>query len=110
MEKSIKKLVYMLHQIMNDAGFALLHNEGEETRLFCVAQYNNIRSRLTELDVDLGAQFEPLSNKASVGMVRVAARDMAGQLIEYLQNRQNWSSMALLPGMMWLFSGIEQNG
>ena len=100
----------MLHQIMNDAGFALLYNEGEDTRLFCVTQYNNIQSRLAELDIDLGTQFEPLSNNASVGMVRVAARDLAGYLIDYLQNRQDWSSMALLPGMMWFFSGHEQNG
>ena len=109
MEKSIKKLVLLLHQITKDAGFALLQNEGEETRLFCVEQYNNICSRVAELDGELGAQFEQLSPKASVGMVRVAARDMAGRLMEYLHNRKNWSSMALLPGMMWFFTGTEQN-
>jgi len=108
MEKSIKKLVYLLHQIMNDAGLALLSNEGEDTRRFCIEQYNNIRKRLAELDDELAARFEPLPKKASVGMVRVAARDMAGHLIDYLQSNRKWSSMGFFPGMMWFPPGSEQ--
>ena len=108
MEKSIKKLVFLLHQIMNDAGLALLSNEGEDVRRFCIEQYNNIRMRLAELDNELAARFEPLPRKASVGMVRVAARDMAGYLIEYLRNDRSWSSMGFFPGMLWFFPGLEQ--
>lgn len=103
MEKSIKKLVYLLHQITNDAGFALLNNEGDDARHFCIEQYNNIQARLAELDRELAARFEPLPTKASVGTVRVAARDMAGFLIDYLRNSRSWSSMGLFPGLMWFF-------
>lgn len=109
MEKSIKKLVYLLHQITHDAGFALLSEEGEETRRFCIEQYNNIRLRLVELDTELAARFEPLSAKASVGMVRVAARDMAGILVEYLRNNRNWTSMSIFPMVPWIFGNRAFN-
>ena len=109
MEKSIKKLVYLLHQIMNDAGFALLSNEGEDTRRFCIEQYNNIRIRLAELDTELGARFEPLPVQASVGMVRVAARDMAGFLIEHLRKNRNWMSLSFFSLAPWFFSSLELN-
>lgn len=100
----------MLHQVMHDAGFALLSDEGDDTRRFIVEQYNKIQTRLAEIDRDLGARFEPLPGKASPGTVRIAARDMAGFLIDYLRNNRSWTSMALVPGFAWLFSGIEQNG
>ncbi len=107
MEKSIKKLVYLLHQITKDAGFALLSNEGEDTRRFCIEQYNNIRQRVTELDADLGGRFEPLSGHASVGMVRMAAREMADILVDYLRNNQTWSSLSFFPIVPWFFSTLE---
>ncbi len=110
MEKSIKKLVFLLQQVVNDAGFALLQNNGDETRHYCIEQYNKICSRLAELDSDLGAKFQPLSNRASVGMVRVAARDMASQLVDYLREQRRWSSMGIVPGFLGFFTGLEQNG
>ncbi len=110
MEKSIKKLVYLLRQIMNDAGFALLSHEDEDARRFCVEQYNNIRNRLAELDASLVASFAPLPVQASAGAVRVAARDMAWFLIDFLKNNSNRSTMACFPGLVWFFSGFELNG
>ena len=110
MEKSIKKLVYLLQQVVNDAGLALLQNEEDDARHFCIDQYNKICARLAELDSELAGRFQPLSSRASVGMVRVAARDMAAHLIDYMHDHRRWSSMGIVPGFLGLFAGLEQNG
>ena len=88
MNKTLKKLIRLLQQIVDDAGYALVSRTGDDTRLFCIRQYNNVYGRLLELDASLAEPFGPLSENVSVGVVRLTARDMAWSLSEELRKRR----------------------
>ena len=83
-EKTLKKLIHLLKQIMHDAGYAIISNESEDSRLFCIEQYNRIYTRLMEIDRALASCFAPLAPDSSPGIVRMASRDMACMLIEHV--------------------------
>jgi hypothetical protein len=97
MDKTIKKLVHLLQQITHDAGYAIISNESDATRRFCIQQYNRICLRLMELDRDLASRFAPLPPDCSPGLVRMAARDMACSLKEHLRDRPRPS----FAGCLW---------
>ena len=97
MDKTLKKLVHLLRQIIDDAGYALVCNAGDDTRLFCIRQYNNVYRRLTELDPELASSFAPLSSDVSLGVIRISARDMTWRLIDYLRKQRRrsfWNCVA----------------
>ncbi len=82
MERELKRMAAVLHQIAHDAGCALLCRDAAETARFCTAQYNRIHARIAELDPSLTALFGPLPNNATAGQVRIVARALAASIKE----------------------------
>ncbi len=64
-DKTLKKLIHLLRQIMHDAGYAIISNESDDSRLFCIEQYNRIYTRLMEVDRALASVFAPLAPDSS---------------------------------------------
>ena len=91
MDKSLKKLVHLLRQIIDDAGYALVCNTSDDTRAFCIKQYNNVYRRLAALDAELASSFAPLSDEVSLGVIRLSARDMAWFIVDYLRQQRRRS-------------------
>lgn len=97
-DKTLKKLIHLLRQIMHDAGYAIISNESDDSRLFCIEQYNRIYTRLMEVDRALASVFAPLAPDSSPGIVRMAARDMASMLIEHLRKDRY---RGIMPECFW---------
>lgn len=82
MERELKRLAAVLHQIAYDAGCALLGGGAAETARFCTAQYNRIHARIADLDPALSTLFGALPNDATAGQVRIIARALAASITE----------------------------
>ena len=105
MEKSIKKLIPVLRQIADDAGYALVCNTDDGTRLFCIQQFNNVYGRLLDLDAELAESFAPLADDVSLGVIRISARDMTWILIDYLRKQRQGSFWGLLTETIFFSEG-----
>ncbi len=51
-------------------------NTGPDATQFCVAQYNRVLARLTELEPAIKPLFTPLNESASPEVTRIAAREL----------------------------------
>ena len=93
MERELKRLAAVLHQIAHDAGCALLRRDASETARFCTAQYNRIHARIAELDPALSALFGALPDEATAGQVRIIARALAASIKEKTrtQRKKAWA-------------------
>ena len=76
MEKETVKLLNVLRRISRAAGYAAWTKPGPDATQFCVAQYNRVLARLTELEPAVKPLFTPLSESASPEVVRIAAREL----------------------------------
>ena len=76
MEKETVKLLNVLRRIARAAGYAAWTKSGPDATQFCVAQYNRVLARLTELEPSLKPLFTPLSVSASPEVVRIASREL----------------------------------
>jgi hypothetical protein len=76
MEQETVKLLNVLRRIARSAGYAAWTKAGPEATQFCVAQYNRVLARLTELEPALKPLFTPLSDSASAEVIRIAAREL----------------------------------
>jgi len=76
MEKETVKLLNVLRRIARAAGYAAWTKAGPDATQFCVAQYNRVLARLTELEPSLKPLFTPLSESASPEVVRIASREL----------------------------------
>lgn len=102
MKPEVKKLAAALRQIAHDAGHALLCRGDLEVARFCVAQYNRIYARLSELDPDLTAPFGSLPEDALAGEVRVVARALAAYVTEktHAERKHAWAGADCV-GFVW---------
>ena len=76
MEQETKKLLNVLRRIARAAGYAGWTKAGPDATQFCVAQYNRVLARLTELEPAIKPLFTPLSDTASAEVIRIAAREL----------------------------------
>ena len=76
MEKETVKLLNVLRRIARAAGYAAWTKAGPDATQFCVAQYNRVLARLTELEPAIKPLFTPLNTAASAEVIRIAAREL----------------------------------
>jgi len=70
------KLLNVLRRIARAAGYAAWTKPGPDATQFCVAQYNRVLARLTDLEPAIKALFTPLNETVSPEVVRIAAREL----------------------------------
>lgn len=76
MEQETVKLLNVMRRIARAAGYAAWTKAGPDATQFCVAQYNRVLARLTELEPAVKPLFTPLNESASAEVIRIAARDL----------------------------------
>ena len=76
MEQETVKLLNVLRRIARAAGYAAWTKPGPDATEFCVAQYNRVLSRLSDLEPSVKPLFTPLSDSASPEVIRMAAREL----------------------------------
>ena len=77
-DKEIAKLVNVLYRIARGANYVAMTGGGDpQAARFCVAQYNGVLGRLTEIEPAAGQAFAPLAPEASPEVSRMAARELA---------------------------------
>ena len=87
MRKDLARLAKTLHLIAHDAGYVLLYGNAPQCIHLYVAQFNRVYARIREQEQNLGAasSISPLSDDASAGDVRIAARALAVFIEEKLR-------------------------
>jgi hypothetical protein len=76
MEQETVKLLNVLRKIARAAGYAAWTKSSAEATQFCVAQYNRVLARLSELEPAIKPLFTPLTDSASPEVTRIAAREL----------------------------------
>ena len=76
MEQETVKLLNVLRRIARAAGYAAWTKSGADATQFCVAQYNRVLARLTELEPAVKPLFTPLHESASAEVIRIAAKEL----------------------------------
>lgn len=76
MEQETVKLLNVLRRIARAAGYAAWTKPGPDATQFCVAQYNRVLARLSELDPSIKPLFTPLNETSSPEVIRMAAREL----------------------------------
>jgi hypothetical protein len=76
MEQETVKLLNVLRRIARAAAYAGWTKAGADATQFCVAQYNRVLARLTELEPAVKPLFTPLSDSASPEVIRIASREL----------------------------------
>ena len=76
MEQETVKLLNVLRKIARAAGYAAWTKSSAEATQFCVAQYNRVLARLSELEPAIKPLFTPLTDSASPEVTRMAAREL----------------------------------
>ena len=76
MEKETVKLLNVMRRIARAAGYAGWIKAGPDATQFCVAQYNRVLARLSELEPAIKPLFTPLADSASAEVIRIAAREL----------------------------------
>jgi hypothetical protein len=86
-EKEIAKLVNVLYRIARGANYVVMTGSGDpQAARFCVAQYNGVLGRLTEIEPAVGQAFAPLAPGASPEVCRIAARELAAYFEDETQS------------------------
>ena len=76
MEQETVKLVNVLRRIARSAGYAGWTKAGPDATQFCIAQYNRVLARLSEIEPAIKPLFPPLSESTSPEVTRMAAREL----------------------------------
>lgn len=76
MEQETVKLLNVLRRIARAAGYAAWTKAKPDATQFCVAQYNRVLARLSELEPAIKPLFTPLSDSASPEVTKMAAREL----------------------------------
>jgi len=76
MEQETVKLLNVLRRIARAAGYAAWTRSNAEATQFCVAQYNRVLARLSELEPSVKPLFTPLTETASPEVIRIATREL----------------------------------
>lgn len=91
MEKETVKLINVLRRIARAAGYSAWIKLNPDSARFCVAQYNRVLRRLSELEPNVGSLFSPLAEDASPELTRIAARELIAYFEDELPEPQAWA-------------------
>jgi hypothetical protein len=75
-DREIAKLTNVLRRIARAASHRALSRDAEASR-FCVAQYNKVLARLSELEPAVRSLFTALPEVASADVIRIAAYELS---------------------------------
>ena len=102
MEQETVKLLNVLRRIARAARYAEWTRSSPDATQFCVAQYNRVLARLSELEPAVKPLFAPLSDSASPEVIRLAARE----LLAYFEvDERVFAEVPPLPPMLHLRCG-----
>ena len=87
MEQEIPKLISVVRRIARATRYIEWTRPGPDATQFCVAQYNRILARLTELEPAVATLFTSLNDETSAEVIRMACRD----LISYFEPEESRS-------------------
>ena len=76
MEQETVKLLNVLRRIARAARYAEWTRSGPDATQFCVAHYNRVLARLSELEPSVKPLFTPLTDAASPEVIRLASREL----------------------------------
>jgi hypothetical protein len=76
MEQETVKLLNVLRRIARAAGYSAWTKATPDANQFCVAQYNRVLARLSEIEPSVKPLFAPLADSASPEVIRMAAREL----------------------------------
>ena len=76
MEQETVKLLNVLRRIARAARYAAWSKPAPDATQFCVAQYNRVLARLTELEPAIKPLFTTLNETSSPEVIRLAAREL----------------------------------
>jgi hypothetical protein len=76
MEQEIPKLISVVRRIARATRYIEWTRPGPDATQFCVAQYNRILARLTEIEPAVATLFTPLNDATSPEVIRMACRDL----------------------------------
>ena len=86
-DKEIAKLVNVLYRIARGANYVAMTGGGDaQAARFCVAQYNGVLGRLTEIEPAAGQAFAALAPDTSPEISRMAARELASYFEDETQS------------------------
>jgi hypothetical protein len=86
-DREIAKLVNVLYRIARGANYVAMTGGGDaQAARFCVAQYNGVLGRLTEIEPAAGQAFAPLAPETSPEIARMAARELAAYFEDETQS------------------------
>jgi hypothetical protein len=81
-EKEITKLINVLRQIRNTLYFAGWRGKDAKVSEFCLQQYNNIVTRISELEPSVKNLFTPLPENTSATTLHFAVSELIAYLTE----------------------------
>src|SRR2546422_11457035 len=90
MEKEKIKLVNVLRRIARAAGYLAWVKSDPEAARFCVAQFNKVLGRLSELEPNVKQLFTSLSEDAPPEVTRMAARELAAYFEDEAPEPHPW--------------------
>ena len=76
MEQETVKLLNVLRRITRAAGYAAWTKAKPDATQFCVAQYNRVLARLSELEPSAKPLFTSLNDSAPAEVIRLATREL----------------------------------
>ena len=76
MEQETSKLLSVLRRIARATRYIEWTKPAPDAAQFCVAQYNRILARLSELEPTVAPLFTPLADTTSPEVIRMACRDV----------------------------------
>jgi hypothetical protein len=84
-EQEIKKMINVLRQTARMASQAERSKSDLDVAAFCLARYNRVLARLSEIEPGVATVFAPLAAESSLGVVALASR----QLIAYCEGESD---------------------
>ena len=85
--QEIEKLLNVLHRISRAASYASMNRVQPDAAKFCVAQYNRVLARLSEIEPAAAPLFAPMPETAAPAVIRLAARELAAYFEDETRTR-----------------------
>ncbi len=89
-EQELAKLINVLRRTARMAMQSEWTGSSADAAAFCTEQYNRVLARLKELDANVGAVFEPLSEGSSLTVAAMACRQLAAYYEDEVGRHSDW--------------------
>jgi len=92
-KQEIAKLINVLRRTARTAMQAQWTGGDRDAAAFCTRQYNRVLSRLSELDPNVGAVFEPLAEDSTLMVAAMASRQLAAYYEDEVGRSRPWGGV-----------------